>query len=224
MGNIVVGEALKKYSGNPRIHTYIATQAALSSHYYDQTIDAPVPQWIFPISTPNIIGHFSSGNDLTPPCFWFNQLKVRSGGMFNYYNPEDYALTDTRWELNNVLKPDDIGPYYFGYDGSEDHYSETGENRDMFSRGILSDPNLEKLSVTNDIQRYRIFSYCAESRVKALGTQVLSGGFNGNCRNLENSTFKFDKTHYSHSLQFRSNIAGMKSYWEQVFIDCGFMR
>ena len=142
--------------------------------------------------------------------------------MFNYFNDLDYALTGKRWELNNVLKPDDVSPYYFDYTGSETQYSETSSNPDQFSRGIISDPNLEILHVGDALQRYKVFSYCAESRVKALGTQDLAGGFDGRCLALRTSTFLFDASHYSHSRQFRSNVAAENLYWAQVFGDCGF--
>jgi len=220
MGNVVNGEAIRKYNGT--LHTYIASQAALSAHCYDsavsvavnQTID--VPWWPFdpdaPITTPNLYGHYHSGTQEADPYLNANQNNV--GNMVNYYNQNDWALF--RWELNNVLKPDGLTPYLYGYAGRADQYE---EGVDRFSRGPIENPT-EILSVDDERQKYQIFSYCSESRVKALGQVTLGGGFS--TWNLATSSLQYNDEHYSHSREFRSNIADEWDYWSSVMQDCDF--
>ena len=163
MGNVVTGEAIRRYTG-ANLNTYVACQAALSAQYYDSTIAANHPCQhqgydLFFHNTPDIMGHFSTGDANSNPHMANNDAHVNN--MQNYFNPDDWALE--RWEINNVLKPDDWTPYLFGYDGSEDHYQ---EGTDRFSRGPIDNP-YEVLSVSNQRQRYMIFSYCDESRSRA---------------------------------------------------------
>jgi hypothetical protein len=165
MGNVVTGEALKRYNGNQNIVAYIACQAAMSAHHYDSIVAVTNPcqqksyDQFFP-NTPDIIGHFdAAGNTNAAPYLVNNNLHVTT--MYNYYNEIDWALK--KWEINNVLKPDNWTPYLFSYDGSKECYQ---EGVDVFSRG--ANPNTV-LSITNQCQRYMIFSYCAESRSRALG-------------------------------------------------------
>ncbi len=156
MGNVVFGQALRDYSG-PDVHTYFACQAALSAHYYDNAVAAtsPASHWVyllwFPISTPDIFGHYHSGDANTVPYFADNDTRV--GNMANYYNPLDWALN--LWEMNNIMKPAGLTPYLFGYAGRETVYEE-GVGR--FSRGPIDDP-YEVLSVTDARQRFMIFAY-----------------------------------------------------------------
>jgi len=221
MGNVVSGEAIRKYNGI--LYTYIASQAALSAHCYDNTVNIPVnqtidvPWWPFdpdaPITTPNLYGHYHSGIQGADPYLNINQYKA--GNLRNYYNPNDWALV--KWELNNVLKPDGLTPYLYGYTGRTDQYE---EGIDRFSRGLISDP-FEILSVDNEYQKYQIFAYCDESRVKALGQVDLEGGFS--TWNLADSDLHYDNQHYSHSREFRSNIADEWEYWYSVMLDCNFI-
>lgn len=214
MGNVVTGEALRRYTG-ANLHTYLACQAALSAHFYDNTIAANHPcqhqgyDLFFP-NTPDIMGHFSTGDGNSNPHMTDNDTHVSN--MQNYFNPDDWALD--WWEVNNVLKPDGLTPYLFGYDGSEDHYQ---EGTDQFSRGPIDNP-YEVLSVTNQRQRYMIFSYCDESRSRALG-QTANAEFND--WDLQ-ANMGYDDQHYSHSREFRSNIADEWDFWFRVFGTCQF--
>ena len=67
-----------------------------------------------------------------------------------------------------------------------------------------------------------IFSYCAESRSKALGQAIWGvDGFTGWDLNYR---FGHDRTHYAHSREFRSNVADEWGFWDRVFRDCEFRR
>lgn len=220
MGNVAMVEALRRYTG-ANLHTYVACQAALSAHYYDNTVASSNPchyqgfpyDVTFP-QTPDIMGHFSTGDTNSNPYMTDNDTHVSN--MQNYYNGVDWALE--WWEINNVLKPDGL-TYLFGYYGSEDHYQ---EGTDQFSRGPLDDP-YEILSVTNQRQRYMIFSYCDESRSRALG-QTTNSEFA--CWNLElpvdQGGMGYNHQRYSHSREFRSNIADEWDFWFRVFETCQF--
>jgi hypothetical protein len=220
-GNVVFGEALRKYSGPP-IRTYIGTQAAMSAHYYDAGVtnavnqDIPGWPWDAPITTPNIIAHFPTGDARSGPCWEHESGKTIT--MANYFNLDDFALKSPSWELNNVLKPDGLTPYLYAYHGRTAVYE---EGRDRFTRGPRERRTV--LSLGNEVEKYQIFSYCAESRVKALG-QVRNGAFAQN-RNLADgsSGMQYDDQHYCHSRQFRSNIVAERAYWRRVTGDCGFV-
>lgn len=122
-GNVVAGEALSKYDSSP-IDTYIASQAALSSSFYDnhatlenvpttgflkgralpELIDFDKRQFI--LKTPRIFGQYPSGVEPDP---YFSHAdhtlenKVRK--IYNFYNKDDWALRQDSWELNNVMRP-----------------------------------------------------------------------------------------------------------------------
>ncbi|MBU0677780.1 MAG: hypothetical protein KJ626_06655 [Verrucomicrobia bacterium] len=226
-GNVLTGEAIRLYEG-PQIRAYIATQAAMSADFYDQGPNEAVDQsyWKIPpfywfLSTPNVIEHFGSTDTDSRPYMVTNRSKIRR--MCTYYNRDDYALRMPRWELNNVMKPDNWTPYFYSYEGSEDQYDEDGQ--DHFFRGTVPVEPEEVLHMTNDRERYQIFSYCAESRVKALG-QLPNSLFdtNGNW-NLSSSSggMGYNDNHYSHSKQFRSNIVDQWAYWSRVMSDCSFI-
>ena len=65
------------------------------------------------------------------------------------------------------------------------------------------------LTLPND--RFQIFAYCAEARVKALGTQPTGGVFTS-FTNLQ-AQFNFGRDHLWHSGQFRSFYAARFQYW-----------
>lgn len=221
MGNVVAGEALRRYTG-ANLHTYLACQAALSAQYYDNTIAANnpcehqgFPHDLFFPSTPDIMGHFSTGDTNSNPYMTDNDTRVSN--MQNFFNAQDWALD--LWEINNVRKPDNWAPYLFGYSGSKDHYQ---EGTDRFTRGSIDNPT-EILSVNNQRQRFMIWSYDAESRSRALG-QTTNPEFNG--WNLHDDPgaggMGYDGQHYSHSREFRSNIADEWNFWNRVFSTCLF--
>jgi len=214
MGNVVTAEALRKYSG-PQIKAYIATQAALSAQYYDAGIAPNQPAlYLGSPDTPDVMGCFPVAEGETSPyCFgYLSCVEAR----YNYHNAGDWALD--KWAWNNRFKPDGGVPYNFMYSGSLTNYT---EGADEFYRQAIPYVSVhETQSVTNEIGRHRIFAYCAESRSCALGQSTNAvAGFTG--WDLK-SNMGYDKQHYSHSRQFRSNAAAENLYWKQVMLNCGF--
>ncbi len=102
MGNIVAGEALRLSGSTRVVNTYAASQAAISAHVYDTN----VPTYSFSISVfgipysfgpkvPNIYGNWFAGNN-----------GGGAGSIVNFYNTNDYALAQTHWQLDQLMKPD----------------------------------------------------------------------------------------------------------------------
>ena len=215
-GNVVMGEALRKYLG-PEIHTYIATQAAVSAHMWDNTREAKLPgKWAQRWSlhdSPNVFGFYHTGIAPSEPYFIGNYRKVSR--LLNFYNPEDYAISGV-WEVNMAMRPDQWRSYAYGYKSSEESARNNSydERRDDFFKsrvkkmanpktgaGRLIHPIIvtpgkwipglkerEKLHLGIEIERYTIFSYIAESYSRALGTQEAIKGPDG--KNFE----RFDLT------------------------------
>lgn len=210
MGNVVTGEAIRRYTGSHKISTYIAAQAALSAHYYDHDVAIvfPVNRKIagvtMPLTTPDVFGHYKTGAASLDPYFKDNDSKVLR--MINYYNEYDWALD--KWEMNNILKPTNVSPYYF-------EYSDCSKR---FYRGING--NYDYLDLDDNGERYQVFSYCAESVSKALGQAGLNLEFSLH-RDL-NDLFRYDGEHYSHSKEFRSNLPEEWEFWVKIVKDCKF--
>jgi hypothetical protein len=205
-------EALRKFVGPP-LHTYIAAQAAISAQYYDWSTAAREPaQYLRSPDTPDIIGHYDSGDSATPP--YTSGYIERVQRRLNYHNYLDYALT--KWAINNNLKPDSL-VYQFAYHGNIISYDESN-GEDYFYRGLLL--SYAKLRTGFERDRYQIFAYCEESRSRALG-QVRNGvvGFTGWDLNV---AIGYDDQHYSHSREFRSNHAAELMFWKKVVEDCEF--
>ena len=218
MGNVVTSEAIHRYAG-VNLHTYIACQAAFSAQFYDNTVAAMSPckyqsMASFP-DTPDVMGHFWTGDATTNSYMMNGNLHVNN--MQNYYNPQDWALD--KWEINNVFRPDGV-LYLFGYFGSVNHYDDFN---DKFFRGPLSNP-YETLYITVPRDSYTIFSYCAESRSRALG-QAANGKFQNWKLNepIANGGMGYDTQHYSHSREFRSDIPDEWKFWKRVFGTCQFI-
>jgi hypothetical protein len=216
MGNVVAGEALRlQQSDIPHIHTYLACQAALSAQYYGDEKDKNPCEYqsldiTFP-GTPDVMGKYRvqwENNIETIDAYFENHNSVAN--MRNWYNGVDWALD--HWEKNNVFKPDNWGiGYGFGYMGTV--FGNYTENLDRFYRSN------DTLKLTKEKERYMIFSHAAESRSRALG-QISKFGF-------ENWDLKanmgYDKYHYSHSRQFRSNVVDEWLFWVNVVEACGLV-
>ncbi len=221
-GNVVMGEAIRKYNGAHNINAYIAAQAAIGGSLYSQTgtstdFDGHGPD------TPNIFAYWNSGNtnSADQPYLAGNAEKVDR--MCNYYNAQDYALTEG-WELDNRWKPDTAAGYGFGYGGPITNYdlTESAYPTNRFYQWWVTPP--VGLSITNNADlrtRYEVFSYCAESRLRALGQQA-SPAFAYTNRNLTASPLLYDALHYSHSREFRSNIIKERAFFEYIMHDGDF--
>jgi hypothetical protein len=213
-GNIMAGEALRNASGVV-LHTYIATQAAIAGdHYQAGLIENPEHYWQpFP-TTPTVISKYpvSPGKDAPYLSTVFG--KVLPGRVHAYYNPVDYALRSSlfSWERNNAGKPDLLRHYTEG-DGVPVSYEPSAGDR--FYRDTVI-PFFFETTLEFPLDRFDIFSYAAEARSFAVGTDP-PVGFVGN-RDL--GDWEYDGRHYSHSRQLRSNIVDEHDYWSAIVEDC----
>jgi hypothetical protein len=236
MGNIVAGEALRRAQSGQVVHTYVASQAAISAHCYDAaaprmqfyTVHEIPRGWVFPGSpllslgptTPNVYGYYWQTGVTSQPHQWESEgqpsymhsdyMSGKAGHYFNYYNDLDWALTWPRWQLNQQTKPDAD----YGYENS-------GSGA---SQGFWRDRGLGATWLTFPTDRYEIFSWVAESQSYSLGAQWVSGiiiGSEGENINLRQPPFNFDREHKYHSGQFRGMNMERHYYWEQFLIDCG---
>ena len=65
------------------------------------------------------------------------------------------------------------------------------------------------------ITRFQIFSYITQSRSLALGQSALpTNGVFGASHNLQ--SFGYDGAHYSHSREFRSDMAAERGVWKLI--------
>jgi hypothetical protein len=115
MGNIVASEALRRSQTGPVVHTYIASQAAISAHCYDATI----PPMTFTAgagpTTPDVYAYYWQDGAVSQPHQWQQEnrpsymhpdyMRGKAVRYFNYYNRLDFALGT--WEADQQSKPDD---------------------------------------------------------------------------------------------------------------------
>ena len=237
-GNIVACEALRLLPEGNTVHTYIASQGAISSSYF-QHIDKPyflekeyrkkehgfVP-WLV---TPDIFADYPGWNLLSPrehPTYLHSMLSTpKASKMINYFNPDDWALTgamETSWEDNNAMKPN-LG---YGYAGDKTFYNVFLQYKlNFFYKGhlaqsgtVLKFPAMSDNHCSARLEdSYTIFSFIAQAWGPPIGTNDKTTCFNKNI-NLKDINFWGD--HYSHSKQFRSNIQTMGAYWKMVLDDC----
>ena len=202
MGNVVVGEALRRAQSGQVIHTYIASQAALSAHCYDSTTQDMEFYIGFGPDTPDAYAHYFDSNATS--YMHADVMAGKAGRYFNYLNEDDYALNGVHWQLDQQFKPDD------GY-----HYDQSPNGTGSFDWFYRL---LTQLRLVDD--RYEIFSWAAESRSLALGAQVTQGVMSQSL-SLKSAPFGFGNQHKFHSGQFRGMNMERRHYWERLLIDCG---
>ncbi|NJC86977.1 MAG: alpha/beta hydrolase [Desulfuromonas sp.] len=232
-GNVVAGEAIRL--GEPGlVHTYVATQAALSASFYAQYNPVPYGYAVeLDPETPDILAFYPP--EEKRPYLEYVPDKV-GGRMVSYFNAEDYALAAATfsWEVNNRLKPDEsIGYRYFGPVERYDYPPLPG-NGFVFGHTEGSSPE-DRFIVDRYLEfpgdRHEIFSFGGESRTKAFGAvnppaKVLAPHFDlkmPGSRDLR-VMFGFNKNHYSHSRQFRSSVIAEQGYWQAFMTDTGLGR
>lgn len=221
-GNVVIGEALRLWraAGNAAalVNTYIASQAAVAAHSYNAT--APLmPE--YEQTTPNVYAVYWQPGDsarfphtwpaTNPPYFADSVMQTTVGRWVNFYNPQDYALTAANggmgsWEFAQRTKPDDLPP---------DHLYAWSPTNGFF-KGLV--PFETSYSFPDD--RYAIFSFCAEARSVALGTNATGGVFGTSGVDLE-AQFGYSRAHLWHSAQFRSFMAARQEYWAELLRKIG---
>ncbi len=187
------------------VHSYIAAQAAISAHLYDNNVH---PYWPDGYTTPNILGYYTTGKAPSLPYLVENKTRVRTGSLFNYFNKNDFALGV--WKTNNRLKPDE---FHFGYS-----YHDEDKDPDTYAP-LLGDFFIQQfngqtryLDIYSD--RLEIFARCAQSRSQTLGSETSAvDGFSP--LDLE-ASFGYGDKHYYHSMEFRSNIINQRPFWSRV--------
>jgi len=205
-GNVVAGEALRLSTGQV-VHTYLASQAAVSADLYQSGII----EYYDDYTTPNVLSAYPA----TTNCY-FEGIAKKAAHLFSYYNVEDYALHSApagSWEHNNRLKPD-MNYHYEGPVTAYDSAALPSPSRFYYDSLIPFDERT--LTFTNDT--HEIFSYAAESRGAALGVQSSLTDFT--LFDLSASPLSYTGAHYSHSRQFRSNVLEEGAYWDKVLQDC----
>jgi alpha-tubulin suppressor-like RCC1 family protein len=216
MGNVVASEALRRSNSGQMVHTFIASQAAISAHCYD--VRAPAMQYGSGLgpTTPNVYGYYSASVATSQPHEWAtegnpsylhsNYLAGKAGRYFNYYNEDDWALTWPRWQLDQQTKPDaDYGYEHAGLGAS---------------RGFWRDRGFGATWLTFPTDRHEIFAWAAESRSYALGAQWVAGAVDRNV-DLKGPPFGYGQPHKFHSGQFRGTNMERRHYWEKFLVDCG---
>jgi len=214
MGNVVASEALRQMAARSQIHTYISAQAALSSHVWDNTT---AEMNFFTPTTPNVYGYYWQSGATSEPHLWQSEGRpsymspgyMPSSTVFiNHYNPLDWALSYSRWQLNQSLKPD---VFY--------HYEIINplDLTDLKKR--FWESPAKRLDFPDD--RFEVFSYAAESRGYATGQQGATGGKFDTSKavNLNSVDYQFGSAHKGHSAQFRSTIQKRWTYWTQALDD-----
>jgi hypothetical protein len=212
MGNIVCGEALRQFGpSGASVHSYVAAQAAISSHAYDKTTPARKPA--YQLEMPNVYGYYwqQGASDWPPqwemdgrPSYMNPQYLPGNVAYINHYNLDDYALNGTRWPLNQDLKPG--FNYHYTFQGLVGGYSDY-----RFIRG----PRYNQTILNIPADRYEIFSNAADSAANALGKVGTTGGKFSESVNVA-PLLVYDgnaKAHKYHSGQFRSTIQKRWEYW-----------
>ncbi len=233
MGNIVVSEALRKEAEpdpeTPLIHTYVASQAATPAAAYDSTVESRIVPGYW--DTPEIYGSFPrEGEDPSP---YFGDIGLAAENRVNFFNPDDPAFSALAWELNQGLKPDtnlqrvyDASLWSYTYNSASQEYAHSYDPSLPFGwvkyQKNLIGPNPEPVELASaswevvgfpsDHERYQVFSYIAEARSRALGTQEGIGG----PFTAEIDLAYGDNAYWSHSAQFLGDNMRRGGYWCQL--------
>lgn len=216
MGNVVAGEALRRSQTGPVVHTYIASQAAISAHCYDATV--PLMTFVFGSGpdTPNIYAYHWQNGVTSKPHQWQGEnrpsymhadyMRNKAERYFNYYNHDDFALAS--WEADQQLKPDNA--YKYIYNGSPP------------APGFRRKINTTTTWLTFPTDTYEAFAWAAESQSVALGAVPVNGVFteaDGENVNLGNPPFKYNGFPKFHSGQFADSNAQRGDYWKRLLTD-----
>lgn len=227
-GNVVAGEALRLGEAG-LVHTYVASQAALSASFYEGTLDSIAPVLpVFAYETPDILSAYPADPSHGP---YMSQVREKGTWLVSYFNVDDYALVKAGeltpgWEYNNRTRPDDSVGY--DYDGNPASYPPAEPSRGFYRDFTYVDDIRDYRLLTLPADRYEIFSLAAESRSKALGAVRSLSVFEPLAVSFEEigsrdlaASFSFDDLHYSHSRQFRSNVVAELGYWRAFAKDSG---
>jgi len=221
MGNVVAGEALRLAGSSQVVKTYVASQAAVSAHTYDPTVSNYSFSRSIPVfgvminfalgpNTPNIYGNWFAGN-----------YGGGAGKVVNFYNVNDYALSPSSWQLDQLFKPDVL----VSAGGALWNYGYSGHTNDPSPWNHFYKTNNVSTTVNFDIvgslpNRYEVMSHAAQSYTTALGA---TPGVHQVAANVDLTTlWPPDPTgnnyieHFWHSAEFRGDYAPMQGYWSDL--------
>jgi hypothetical protein len=228
MGNVVAGEALRLTDTNQVVNTYVASQAAVTAHTYDDTISDysfEVPINVpglgivnvnFGPKTPNIYGDWFAGNN--------------GGGaehVISLYNTNDYALSQLHWQLDQLFKPDTL----VAESGSLWNYGYSGSTNDPAPWNHFFKTNTVSTTVNFDIvgslpNRYEVMAYAAQSYTTALGaTPGVTNLASLNLPTIWPSPDPLDNnyaSHFFHSAEFRGDSVWEWKYWNTLLFSSSF--
>jgi hypothetical protein len=217
MGNVVAGEALRLAGAHRVVNTYVASQAAISAHTYDEnTNDVPnysfyYPPWSANPKTPNIYGDWFTGDN-----------GGGAGTVISLYNPNDFALQRSVWQLNQLFKPDQYvleDGTYWNYDYNGSAYSPPPWNE--FYKQLQNGLGTEYFDIVNILtNRYEVCGYAAQSWTTALGaTPGVANLASQNLTTIWPSPDPLGKSyssHFWHSAEFRGDLAWEWRYWNTL--------
>ena len=216
----MAGEALR-LATNKIVNTFVATQAALSSRAYDNTVASNAAPYYstlnnYVFKTPDSEGFYYTNG--SPPYF---SSSIGAGKYVNFYNPVDYALMGNSllfpfhpgWLYDQKQKPDTESGYnyttpngtlQFRYCFQPPGFSHQG-------RTIAAWPQVPLLFPDNT---YEIFSMCDQSYSLALGAQVgVQGNFVTNAQINLNTTYNVGDAANQHDAEFVSDNMTTAPYW-----------
>jgi hypothetical protein len=216
MGNVVVGEALRQAGTSQIVNTYVASQAAVSAHAYDNTIPTDVTNYYTPIS-PDSTGHYYTN---ASPSY-FNGI-AGAGTFVSFINTNDWALmgdalTHPGWLLFQAAKLSPAEQAEINANNIDYFYTTPSSNHPSgyYYQNGTNNP-YRNLLFTNDT--YEIFANAAQSYSLALGAQTnVAGAFTTTRQvNLFGAPYNFGGAHVGHSFQFRSDNMSTAVYWRQL--------
>jgi pimeloyl-ACP methyl ester carboxylesterase len=243
MGNVVASEALRLATTEgfapipnvqPVVNSYIASQAAIPAEAFDATVsknlqaqaDITISKLVWykdvfaraaqsgPTADvyqnyPGRVGYVS-GNEV--PLFY--TLNKGATSLWNFYNPNDYALT--QWEINEVLKPD-LG---YAYTGPLNSNGDIIPGTDPGAPGFSSPGEHERITLSYQSNMYQLLAFAAQPRSLALGMVNTGGVFGKNDVNLQTDD-AFTGAPADHSGEFNGMESQRILYWQAVVKDMG---
>jgi len=208
-GNVVIGEALRRasLSNQTLLSGYVASQAAVPVQCYDAS--QATPTGFFPPHGPT--------RRKTPNVFpnWMQNNGAASATIGNFFNTNDWALSNGVWQRDERLRPDK-------HAGLNPPYSFTGDiNAVPVVNGFAN--NFRALLLANGTSindQYEIMSFAAQGQCPALGTvstdaqRIVSTDLTTLWGNDPYGRGFTD--HVWHSAEFEFSNADQQNYWLAV--------
>ncbi|MDP9175898.1 MAG: alpha/beta hydrolase [Planctomycetota bacterium] len=244
MGNIVVSEALREGAAahmSQLVNTYIATQAAVPSSAYDSFKAGTFAQQ-YPLltaaggNTPDLwLNSPLATGPINSP--YFGSIHSVTGEMYNFYNVQDYALTQSfTWPGDQISKPDSssIQRYSYAYTptlGGGGFYTEYTPNGSI----VLNPANqkslwhiLSYITAMNTYAPLQIGNPGATGSTALGATPHVGGPFNslGEVDLQDNNIPKpsrLNDQHYDHNGEFYHDNPTEQFYWNLVMKRFGLL-